>query len=186
MRSMNPGVFEFVNEPITKEEFEQIARNALNKNDAEIQRRKMNMNNILIIDDNIGLLEPLATVVGTHLKDCHVLTAHNGKEGIATINSLPLTLILTDLNMPVVDGYGVIAHRNKSCPQIPLFVMSGDLYPEVRERLCELRVSGCIAKPFSFEQIMELIEYELNVGSIDTVKNKRLRMQPAAHSLMCA
>lgn len=146
----------------------------------------MTMNNILIIDDNIGLLEPLATVVGTHLKDCHVLTAHNGEEGIATINSLPLTLILTDLNMPVVDGYGVIAHRNKSCPQIPLFVMSGDLYPEVRERLCELRVSGCIAKPFSFEQIMEIIEYELNVGSIDTVTNKRIRMQPAAHSLICA
>ena len=45
---MNLGVFEFVNEPITKEEFEQIARNALNKNGAEIQRGKMNLNNILV------------------------------------------------------------------------------------------------------------------------------------------
>jgi CheY-like chemotaxis protein len=152
----------------------------------ESERGRMTMNNILIIDDNIGVLESLATVVGTQLKNCHILTAHNGEEGIATINSLPLTLILTDLNMPVVDGYGVIAHRNKSCPQVPLFVMSGDLYPEVRERLCELSVSGCIEKPFSFEQIMEIIEYELNVGSIDTVKNKHPRMQPAAHSLVCA
>jgi CheY-like chemotaxis protein len=146
----------------------------------------MTMDNILIIDDNISLLGSLAAMVGTQLKDCNILTAHNGKEGIETIDSLPLALILTDLNMPVVDGFGVIAHRNQSCPQVPLFVMSGDLYPEVREKLCELRVSGCVEKPFSFEQIMEIIEYELNVGSIDTVKNKRPTLQPAAHSLMCA
>jgi CheY-like chemotaxis protein len=146
----------------------------------------MTMDNILIIDDNISLVGSLAAVLGTQMENCHILTASNGKEGIATIDSLPLALILTDLNMPVVDGYGVIAHRNKSCPQVPLFVMSGDLYPEVRERLCELRVSGCVEKPFSFEQISEIIEYELNVGSIDTVKNKRPKLQPAAHSMVCA
>lgn len=144
------------------------------------------MNNILIIDDNSSILGTLAAVIETQLKDCHVLTAHNGEEGIAMINSLPIALILTDLNMPVVDGYGVITQRNKSCPQVPLFVMSGDLYPEVREKLCEMRVSGCIAKPFSFEQIREIIEYVLNFGSIGTVKNKRPRLQPAAHSLVCA
>jgi len=143
------------------------------------------MDNILIIDDNISLLGSLAAVVGTQLKDCHILTARNGQEGIATIDSLPLALILTDLNMPVVDGYGVIAHRNKSCPQVPLFVMSGDLYPEVREKLCELRVSGCVEKPFSFEQVMEILECKLNDVSIDAGKNKR-RLQPAAHSMMCA
>jgi DNA-binding NtrC family response regulator len=146
----------------------------------------MTMNNILIIDDNISLVGSLAAVLGTQLKDCRIHTAHNGKEGIAAIDSVPFALILTDLNMPVVDGFGVIAHRNKSCPQVPLFIMSGDLSPEVREKLCEMRVSGCVEKPFSFKQILEIIEYELNVGSIDTVKNKRLRMQPAAHSLMCA
>ena len=144
------------------------------------------MNNILIIDDNISLLGSLAAVVGTQLKDCHILTARDGKDGIAKIDSLPLALILTDLNMPVVDGYGVIAHRNKSCPQVPLYVMSGDLFPEAREKLCELRVSGCVEKPFSFAQIVEIIEYELNDVSIDTGKSKHPRLQPAAHSMICA
>lgn len=144
------------------------------------------MNNILIIDDNISLLGSLAAVVGTQLKDCHILTARDGKEGIALIDSLPLALILTDLNMPAVDGYGVIAHRNKSCPQVPLYVMSGDLFPEAREKLCELRVSGCVEKPFSFAQIVEIIEYELNNVSIDTGKSKHRPLQPAAHSMICA
>ena len=144
------------------------------------------MSNILIIDDNVSLLRSLAAVVGTQLQDCHILTAANGKEGIAMIDSHPMALILTDLNMPVVDGYGVIAHRNTSCPQVPLFVMSGDLIPEVRERLCELRVSGCVEKPFSFEQIMELIEYELNGGSINTARDKRPTLLPAVNGMVCA
>ena len=144
------------------------------------------MNNILIIDDNVSLLGSLAAVVGTQFKDCRILTAANGKEGIAMIDSLPVALILTDLNMPVVDGYGVIEHRNTSCPQVPLFVMSGDLAPEVRERLCELRISGCVEKPFSFEQIMELIEYELNDVSINTARDKRPTLLPAVNSMVCA
>jgi CheY-like chemotaxis protein len=147
----------------------------------------MTVDNILIIDDNISLVGSLAAIVGTQLKDCHILTAHDGNEGIAMIDSLPVSLILTDLNMPVVDGYGVIAHRNTSCPQVPLFVMSGDLVPEVRERLCEMRVSGCIEKPFSFDQIMELIEYELkNEVPVDTVRNRPPRLRPAVNSVMHA
>ena len=45
------------------------------------------MNNILLIDDNIQLLEALVTAIGTHLKNCTILTARNGTEGIATIDS---------------------------------------------------------------------------------------------------
>ena len=146
----------------------------------------MAVDNILIIDDNVSLLGSLAAVVGTQLKDCRILTAADGKEGIAMIDSLPIALILTDLNMPVVDGYGVIAHRNTSCPQVPVFVMSGDLVPEVRERLCELRVSGCIEKPFSFEQIMELIQYELNHVPNNTAGDKRPALLPAVNSMVCA
>ena len=110
----------------------------------------------------------------------------DGQEALQKLGDFPADVILTDLNMPVVDGYGVIAHRNKSCPQVPLYVMSGDLFPEAREKLCELRVSGCIEKPFSFAQIVEIMEYELNDVSIDTGKSKHPRLQPAAHSMICA
>ena len=138
------------------------------------------MNNILLIDDNNLLLEALATVIRTQLKDCTILTARNGTEGIATIDSLPISFILTDLDMPVMDGYGVIKHRNKNCPQVPLFVMTGRCFPEVREKLGELGVSECIEKPFYFEQIRDKIARALNVEPIDNVKSNRPLLQPAA------
>ena len=79
------------------------------------------MHNILLIDDNIQLLEVLAAVHRDGpLQDCNILTARNGAEGIALIDSMPVALILTDLDMPVMDGYGVIEHRNNSMSPGPL------------------------------------------------------------------
>ena len=138
------------------------------------------MNNLLLIDDNILLLEALAAVINEQLKDCNVLTARNGREGIAMMDSLPVAFILTDLEMPVMDGYGVINHRNKVCPQVPLFVMSGRCLQDEREKLGELGVSECIEKPFFFEQITDKMECALNVEAIDTVKSNRPLLQPSA------
>jgi two-component system KDP operon response regulator KdpE len=126
------------------------------------------MDNILIIDDNVHLLESLAAVIGMQSQDYTILTAKNGLEGITAIDSRHVAFILTDLDMPIMDGYAVINHRNRSCPQVPLFVMSGSLSPEVMEKLGELCVSGCIEKPFSFRQIRDTIALAMNVESIDT------------------
>jgi CheY-like chemotaxis protein len=120
------------------------------------------------------------------LKDCNILTAGNGTEGIALIDSMPVALILTDLDMPVMDGYGVINHRNKNCPGVPLFVMSGSLSPEAREKLGKLGVSECIEKPFYFEQIKDKMAYALNMELIDDVKNNRPLLQPAPNGMMHA
>jgi len=93
---------------------------------------------------------------------------------------MPVSFILTDLDMPVMDGYGVINHRNKSCPQVPLFVMSGRCFPKVREKRGGLGVSECIEKPFYFEQIRDKIARALNVEPIDNSKSNRPLLQPAA------
>jgi CheY-like chemotaxis protein len=137
------------------------------------------MHNILLIDDNIQLLEVLAASIETPLQDCNILTARNGAEGIALIDSMPVALILTDLEMPVMNGYAVIEHRNKRCPRVPLFVMSGSLSPEVREKLGEMCVSGCIEKPFSFEQIKDVIALAWNAESIDVKKRRPCIRQQA-------
>jgi two-component system, chemotaxis family, chemotaxis protein CheY len=142
-------------------------------------RERTTVNNILIIDDNIPLLEVLAALIGTQFKDCSILTARNGMEGITTIDSVPVAFILTDLDMPVMDGYGVINHRNKGYQQVPLVVMSGGCSPEVREKLGALGVTECIEKPFYFEQIKDKIALALNVEPSDDVKNYRSLLQPA-------
>jgi two-component system chemotaxis response regulator CheY len=142
--------------------------------------------NILIIDDNSLVLEALSALIGAQFKDCGILTARNGMEGIAMIDSMPVSFILTDLNMPILDGYGVINHRNKSCPQVPLYAMSGNCSPEVRERLGKLGVSECIDKPFFFEQVKSKIALALNSVPTDVVKENRTLLLAAAGGMICA
>jgi CheY-like chemotaxis protein len=131
------------------------------------------MNNLLLIDDNTILLRALAAVIGEELKDCNVLTANNGREGIEMMDSLPIACILTDLEMPVMDGFGVIDHRNKVCPQVPLFAMSGNCQQDVREKLGGMRVSECIKKPFYFDQIGDKIAHALNIERTDAFAHDR-------------
>jgi CheY-like chemotaxis protein len=144
------------------------------------------VNNILIIDDNIQLLETLAALIGAQFKDYTILTARNGMEGVAVINSMPVAFILTDLDMPMMDGYGVITHRNNSCPQVPLFVMSGNCSPEIRETLGEMGVPECIDKPFSLEQIKSKIALALNIAPLDAVKQNHTLQPAAADGMLCA
>lgn len=123
------------------------------------------MNNILLIDDNTLILETLALRIGMCLQDWNILTAKNGSEGTEIMASLPVSLVLTDLQMPVMDGYGVIAFRNRNHPLVPLIVMTGNFTPEVKEKLHALHVSECIEKPFDFDMLVRQIVSALGVAS---------------------
>lgn len=123
------------------------------------------MNNILLIDDNTLILEALALRIGMWLQDWNILTAHNGREGTEIMSSLPVRLVLTDLQMPVMDGYGVIEFRNRNHPFVPLIVMTANLTPEVREKVRALHVSQCVEKPFDFDNLVDRIGVALGMHS---------------------
>lgn len=119
------------------------------------------MKTILIADDNTFILEGLSTTFGILLKDYTILTAENGKQAVKIMESTPVDLILTDLSMPVMDGYGLIEHTKKNYPPIAVFVMTGVYTADVAERLRPLGVSHCVEKPFDYEELAHVILHEL-------------------------
>jgi len=119
------------------------------------------MKTILIVDDNSFILDGLATTFGILLKNCTILTAENGMQAVKIMESVPVDLIVTDLSMPVMDGYGLIEHTKKIYPHIPVFVMTGVYTADVAERLRPLGVSHCTEKPFDYEELAHVISHEL-------------------------
>jgi CheY-like chemotaxis protein len=111
------------------------------------------MKNVLVIEDDDHIREALAASLGAHLKDCNILTAANGKEGLGILGSVSLDLVLTDLQMPVLDGYEVIEYKNRNFPHVPLVVMTADHASKVREKLNALGISQYIEKPFDFDEV---------------------------------
>ncbi len=122
------------------------------------------MSTILIIEDNFCIAEPLALRIGMRLKDSTILTARNGREGTALMDSRPVDLVITDLQMPVADGYTVIDHRNRRHPHVPLVVMTADGSRQVKERLRTLGVHQYVEKPFDFDTVAGSLIKDLRNG----------------------
>lgn len=116
------------------------------------------MARILIIEDNDANLE-LAQYLLEH-GGHQVMVARNGQEGIDAARREQPALIVCDLQMPVVDGYGVLERlrQDPACRQTPIvavtaFSMSGD---EQKVRLAGF--DGYLSKPIEPEAFVGQIE----------------------------
>ncbi len=128
------------------------------------------MKTILVLDDNKYILDVLALSLRTFLKDCTVLTASNGASGVELLKARKVDLILTDLDMPIMNGYVFIEHAREIQPDAPVCVMTGDCPPHVAERLRALGVRWCIEKPFNFDELTHRISEELKRNSRPAAK----------------
>ena len=125
------------------------------------------MKNILVVDDNRFILETLAGTLSRYLRNCNVLTASNGEKGAHLLRTMPIDLIISDLDIPLEDGYRFLEDARRSYPAIPLCVMTGDCTPQVKEQLMAMGISRSIEKPFPFEELARLISRELKLSRAD-------------------
>lgn len=81
---------------------------------------------ILIVDDDPHVLELHTRLVKQQLPDCQVRQAHHGREALAMVEGARPDLILLDLMMPELDGFGVLEalHARESIRDIPVIVLT--------------------------------------------------------------
>jgi twitching motility two-component system response regulator PilG len=120
------------------------------------------MKNILLVDDNNYVLEALALTLNDHARGYAILKAKSGREAADILEQKPVALVLTDLEMPVMNGYQLIEYKNRLHPSIPLLAMTCDASPVVVERLRSLGITRCIEKPFDYEEMTRLIMESLS------------------------
>lgn len=113
--------------------------------------------NILLIDDNKYLLDVFVIRLAMTLRNYRVLTARNGKQGLEVLKSTQVEFVLTDLDMPEMDGYQFVEYCREHFPQVPVFAMSNECSHGVSERLRALGITECIEKPFLVEEVTHRI-----------------------------
>jgi putative two-component system response regulator len=140
---------------------------------------------ILIVDDMDINREILAEMLEA---DYDILQADNGDEALKVIeeNKDKLRLILLDLIMPKLDGFGVLSRLKELglVGRIPVIVISGDSDVGIQVKSFEYGVSDFVSKPFDEEivhkrvdNIVSLFEYQNRLEERVAAQTKQLRSQ---------
>lgn len=119
------------------------------------------MKTILIIEDNTDVRENTAEIL--ELANYKVLQAENGKLGVELAQQKKPDLIICDIMMPVLDGYGVIHLLNKS-PQtasIPFIFLTAKSERADYRKGMEMGADDYITKPFSDIELLNAVESRL-------------------------
>ena len=122
------------------------------------------MKNILLVDDETNFLLSLADMLKVSNNDFAVATAGDGIEACKIIDSEKIDLVVTDLNMPEMDGFQLMAHIGKVHPETPVIAMTAYGTPEMESRLGDLGVFKYIEKPIDFDSLLNMINAGLKTG----------------------
>ena len=124
------------------------------------------MKNILLIDDSKPILDSLSEYLRYFLRNCTVRTADNGRTAVEIMRSMPIDVILTDLEMPFMNGFEVVAYTKMHYPAIPVLVMTGRHSPETEKKAMSIGASRYIVKHFDVDTIKNLIATQLEPDSL--------------------
>lgn len=116
---------------------------------------------ILLIEDNTEIRENMSEIL--ELAGYEVRTAENGKDGVSAALQERPDLILCDIMMPVLDGYGVLhmVQKNSDLQGIPfIFLTAKSERNEIRKGM-EMGADDYITKPFDGTELLNAIEIRL-------------------------
>lgn len=119
------------------------------------------MKTVLLIEDNTDIRENMAEIL--ELANYNTLTAADGKEGVAMAVASQPDIIICDIMMPVLDGYGVIhmLQKNEKTQNIPFIFLTAKAERSEIRRGMELGADDYITKPFNGTELLNAIESRL-------------------------
>lgn len=119
------------------------------------------MTKILLVEDNNEIRENTAEIL--ELANYEVFTATNGKEGYETALKEAPTLIICDIMMPVLDGYGLLhlVSKNENLKSIPFIFLTAKTERGDFRKGMEMGADDYITKPFTDIELLNAIESRL-------------------------
>jgi CheY-like chemotaxis protein len=115
------------------------------------------MDKILIVDDDEKLQKFLDIRLQKYKNKFEVIFADNGVEGIRDLENKHISLVVTDINMPKLDGMSLLAYINDIHPHIPCIVMTANPIQELKQKLSDDNIVYFFQKPFQFDEFAKAI-----------------------------
>jgi two-component system chemotaxis response regulator CheY len=116
------------------------------------------MRKILTVDDSNSIRQMVSFTL--RKAGYEVTEAVDGKDGLAKVKVAKFDLIITDLNMPLMDGIQMIAAVRKlpGYSFIPILMLTTESQVEKKDAGKKAGATGWIVKPFNEEQLVSVIQ----------------------------
>jgi CheY-like chemotaxis protein len=115
---------------------------------------------ILIAENELALREFIARGFG--LRGHEVTMSPDGSEALELLRRRKFDVLLTDIDMPIMDGIDLSLNATRLDPELKIVVMSGHEHQLERARAMPDVVQRVISKPFTIAEICEVVEGVLN------------------------
>jgi len=120
------------------------------------------MKRVLLVDDDQAVLQIVSKWLSRYQDTFTIITAEHGREALDILMHQPVDVVVTDLQMPVMDGFELIAHLLSEQVHIPIIIMTAMVVSAVENRLQGVGAFPVIRKPLSVTALHNLICNELD------------------------
>lgn len=119
------------------------------------------MPKILVVDDAYIIRESLRNMLVSH--GFEVLEAENGEQGLEVVSQNKVDLVISDLNMPGMDGLTMCGHMKEQGHNLPIFMLTTQTNPELKVKAKDFGVVAWIVKPHKDDILLKGIQKVLKL-----------------------
>lgn len=110
---------------------------------------------ILVVDDDRDLL--FFVKLALESEGLHVTCTESGEQALELLAERSYAVLLTDQNMPGMDGFQLARHARLTQPALTIFMGTGHLYPGIEERAAAAGIHEVFGKPFNFQRLFQIL-----------------------------
>ena len=120
---------------------------------------------ILIVEDDEKLRSLMSSMIT--MMGFEVTSAASGDEALNQFEKKPFDLVLTDLNMPGMDGWRLARHIKSLSPDTPVVLSTAENRKRTLEKVIDSSVDLVLFKPFGFKECQIMLQKMLYINRID-------------------
>ncbi|MBZ0267363.1 response regulator [bacterium] len=120
----------------------------------------MDSKRILVVDDQESMREMLADLLD--MMGHEAVPVESGREALRTVAEGGIDLVITDLNMPEMDGMDLMMRLKERHPRLPVIIITGYGTFHTEKKVLSNGANGYIPKPCTIHRVQETVNAALS------------------------
>jgi two-component system, response regulator, stage 0 sporulation protein F len=116
---------------------------------------------IMLVDDDPDILRLLQMIINSLATGYTILTCSDGDVALEQARQQPTPLIITDYNLPGMNGLQLTAALKAHAPATQVVLISGYISPDLERRARDRGVDSLVRKPFQVDSLIQIVQAAL-------------------------